>query len=49
MVILAPTGDVEVRSLLKLSPALKIETFPEGAQIFINDVDSWKHPATRHR
>ena len=34
--ILAPTGDVE-EPLLKLSPALKIETFPEGAQIFINE------------
>ena len=36
--ILAPTGDVE-EALLKLSPALKIETFPEGAQIAINDVE----------
>ena len=36
--ILAPTGDVEV-ALLKLSPALKITTFPEGANIFINDVE----------
>ena len=36
--ILAPTGDVEA-ALLKRSPALKIETFPEGAQISINDVD----------
>ena len=35
--ILAPTGDVEA-PLLKLSPALKIETFPEGAEIFINDI-----------
>ena len=35
--ILAPTGDVEM-ALLKLSPALKITTFPEGADIFINDV-----------
>ena len=34
--ILAPTGDVEA-ALLKLSPALKITTFPEGAEIFIND------------
>ena len=36
--ILAPTGDVEV-ALLKLSPALKITTFPEGADISINDVE----------
>ena len=36
--VLAPTGDVEA-ALLKLSPALKIETFPEGAQISINDVE----------
>ena len=36
--ILAPTGDIE-EALLKLSPALKIETFPEGAQISINDVE----------
>ncbi len=35
--ILAPTGDVE-EPLLKLGPALKIETFPSGAQISINDV-----------
>ena len=36
--ILAPTGDIE-EALLKLSPALKIGTFPEGAQISINDVE----------
>ena len=36
--ILAPTGDVE-EALLKLSPALKVESFPEGAQISINDVE----------
>ena len=35
--ILAPTGDVEM-ALLKLSPGLKITTFPEGADISINDV-----------
>lgn len=35
--ILAPTGDVET-ALLKLSPALKITTFPEDAEISINDV-----------
>ena len=41
--ILAPTGDVEA-ALLKLSPALKITTFPEGAQIFINDVEIGNTP-----
>ena len=41
--ILAPTGDVEA-ALLKLSPALKITTFPEGAQIFINDVEVGNTP-----
>ena len=35
--ILAPTGDVEM-ALLKLSPGLKITTFPEGADISINGV-----------
>ena len=41
--ILAPTGDVEM-ALLKLSPALKITTFPEGADIFINDVEVGSTP-----
>ena len=41
--ILAPTGNVEA-ALLKLSPALKITTFPDGAQIFINDVEVGKTP-----
>ncbi len=36
--ILAPTGDVEA-ALLKLSPALKVTTLPEGAQVSINDVE----------
>ena len=35
--ILAPTGNVEA-ALLKLSPALKVTSLPEGAQILINDV-----------
>ena len=35
--ILAPTGNVEA-ALLKLSPALKVTSLPDGAQIFINDV-----------
>ncbi len=33
----APIGDVEM-PLLKLSPALKITSLPEGASIFVNDV-----------
>ena len=41
--ILAPTGDVE-EPLLKLSPALKIETFPGEAQISINDVEIGNTP-----
>ncbi len=41
--ILAPTGDVEV-ALLKLGPAIQITTFPEGAQIILNDVDVGKTP-----
>lgn len=41
--ILAPTGDVEM-ALLKLSPALKITTFPEEANIFINDVEVGSTP-----
>lgn len=41
--ILAPMGDVEA-ALLKLSPALKIETFPEGAEISINDVEVGNTP-----
>ena len=41
--ILAPTGNVEA-ALLKLSPALKITTFPDGAQIFINDTEVGNTP-----
>ncbi|MCE2413660.1 PEGA domain-containing protein [Candidatus Poribacteria bacterium] len=41
--ILAPTGDVEM-ALLKLSPALKVTTFPEGADISINDVEIGSTP-----
>ena len=41
--ILAPTGNVEA-ALLKLSPALKITTFPDGAQILINDVEVGNTP-----
>ena len=41
--ILAPTGNVEA-ALLKLSPALKVTTLPEGAQISINDVEVGETP-----
>ena len=41
--ILAPTGNVEA-ALLKLSPALKITTFPDSAQIFINDTEVGNTP-----
>lgn len=41
--ILAPTGDVET-ALLKLSPAIKITTFPENAAIFINNVEVGNTP-----
>ena len=42
--VLAPTGDVEA-PLLKLSPAIKIETFPDGAHISINDIEIGSTPA----
>ena len=41
--ILAPTGDVE-QAVLKLSPALKITTSPEGAEILLNDEASGLTP-----
>ena len=41
--ILAPTGNVEA-ALLKLSPALKVTTLPEGAQVSINDVEVGRTP-----
>ena len=41
--ILAPTGDVEA-ALLKLSPAIKVTTFPERAQIFLNDEEVGSTP-----
>ena len=41
--ILAPTGIIEA-ALLKLSPALKITTLPDGAQIAINDVEVGETP-----
>lgn len=41
--ILAPTGDVE-QDILKLSPALKVTTSPEGAQILLNGEESGLTP-----
>ena len=41
--ILAPTGNVE-EALLKLSPALKITTFPEGALVLLNGVEVGSTP-----
>ena len=41
--ILAPTGDVE-ETVMKLSPAIKVTSFPEGAQITLNDKDNGKTP-----
>ena len=41
--ILAPTGNVEA-TLLKLSPALKVTSLPEDAQIFINDTEVGRTP-----
>lgn len=41
--ILAPTGNVEA-ALLKLSPALKVTTLPEGAEVSINDVEVGNTP-----
>lgn len=41
--ILVPTGNVN-QTVLKLSPAIKITSIPEGAMILINDVDSGKTP-----
>ena len=37
--IFAPTGDVE-ETVMKLSPAIKVTTFPEGAQILLNEKES---------
>ncbi len=41
--ILAPTGNVEA-ALLKLSPALKVTSLPDGAQIFINAAEMGNTP-----
>ena len=41
--IFAPTGDVE-ETVIKLSPAIKVSTFPEGAQILLNEKESGLTP-----
>ena len=41
--ILAPTGDVE-ETIMKLSPAIKVTTLPEGAEILLNDKESGVTP-----
>ena len=41
--ILAPTGDVEA-TILKLSPAIRVASFPEGATISINEIETGETP-----
>ncbi len=41
--IFAPTGDVE-ETVMKLSPAINVTTFPEGAQILLNEKESGLTP-----
>ena len=41
--IFAPTGDVD-DTVMKLSPAIKVLTFPEGAQIMLNETESGLTP-----
>ncbi|RKU28754.1 hypothetical protein C6497_08320 [Candidatus Poribacteria bacterium] len=41
--ILAPTGDVEA-TIIKLSPAIRVASFPEGATISINEIDVGETP-----
>ncbi len=41
--IFAPTGDVE-ETIMKLSPAIKVTSFPEGAQIVLNDKENGTTP-----
>ncbi|MCG9129647.1 PEGA domain-containing protein [Candidatus Poribacteria bacterium] len=41
--ILAPTGDVEA-SLVKLSPAIRVASFPDGATISINEIETGETP-----
>ena len=41
--IFAPTGDVE-ETVMRLSPAIKVTTFPEGAQILLNEKENGVTP-----
>lgn len=41
--IFAPTGNVE-ETVMKLSPAIKVTSFPEGAQIMLNDKENGVTP-----
>ena len=41
--IFAPTGNVE-QTLMKLSPAIKVTSFPEGAEILINEKENGVTP-----
>ena len=41
--IFAPTGDVE-ETVMKISPAIKVTTFPVGAQILLNEKESGLTP-----
>jgi len=41
--IFAPTGDVE-ETVMKLSPAINVTSFPEGAQILLNEKESGLTP-----
>ena len=41
--IFAPTGNVE-ETVMRLSPAIKVTTFPEGAQILLNEKESGLTP-----
>lgn len=41
--ILAPTGDVEA-TILKLSPAIRVASFPEGATISLNEIETGETP-----
>lgn len=41
--IIAPIGDVD-NTVMKLSPAIKVTTFPEGVQIMLNETESGLTP-----
>ena len=41
--IVAPTGEVD-ETVMKLSPAIKVMTFPEEAQVMLNETESGLTP-----